>query len=509
VRPILTPAESADLDRASAERGITVDSLMERAGRAVARTALALAGGAYGRRAVVVCGKGNNGGDGLVAARHLHRWGMGATAVLLAEPDAYRDAAAANLDRARTAGVRIVGAADLRRELWRADVVVDGIVGTGFRGVPEGAVAEAIGAVNDTGLATVAVDIASGVDGATGAVAGDAVAADATVTFGSLKPGHVLFPGASSAGVVEIADIGFPPDLVTSDLWQVERDDVAAMLPVRAPDSHKRSTGIVLMIGGSRAMTGAVRLMAGAAYRAGAGLVRAAVPEGILRVAQTGLVEATFAPLPETGEGTIAESALDSLKEHLADADAVAIGPGLGRNEETLAFVRALVRESPAPVVVDADALVAFAGRLEELASLDSADLVLTPHAGEFARLAGLEVAEVNADRVGNLRGLVDEIGTVVLLKGNPTLVGMPGGEVRVNSTGGPALATGGTGDVLTGVIAALLARGVGPADAAAAGAFVHGHAGDLAGARSGDGATSLDVQAQVPAAVRSILGIA
>jgi ADP-dependent NAD(P)H-hydrate dehydratase / NAD(P)H-hydrate epimerase len=507
VRPILTPAESADLDRASAERGVTVDSLMERAGRAVARAAVALAGGAYGRRVVAVCGKGNNGGDALVAARYLRRWGMGATAVLLAEPDAYRDAAGVNLDRARRAGVAVATAADLRRELARADVVLDGVVGTGFRGTPEGAVGEAIGAIGGDGAAVVAVDIASGVDGATGAVDGPAVAADATVTFGSLKPAHVLFPGAAYAGVVEVADIGFPPDLVVSDLWQVEAEDVGAVLPARAPDAHKRSTGIVLVVGGSRAMTGAVRLMAGAAYRTGAGLVQVGVPEGILPVVQTGLVEATFTALPETGEGTIAESAVDALKERLADADALAVGPGLGRNEDTLAFVRALVQASPVPCVIDADGLTAFAGRLDELAEMDSADLVLTPHAGEFARLSGGEVAEVNADRVGSVRALASQAGAVVLFKGNPTVVGLPGGEVGVNSTGGPALATGGTGDVLTGVIAALLARGLQPADAAMAGAFVHGLAGDLAGGRLGDGATALDVQAHVPAAIRSILG--
>jgi NAD(P)H-hydrate epimerase len=320
-----------------------------------------------------------------------------------------------------------------------------------------------------------------------------------------LKPGHVLYPGAAHAGVVEVADIGFPPDLIRSGLLLVEPDDVNSVLPVRAPDSHKRSTGVVLVVGGSRSMTGAVRLMAGAAYRAGAGLVQVAVPEGIVPVVQNGLVEATFVPLLETAEGTVAEKAIDELRDRLAGVDAVAVGPGLGRDEDTLAFVRALVRECPVPLVVDADGLTAFAGRLDELSEMDSADLVLTPHAGEFARLRGIEVDELNGDRIGHLRTLVDRAAATVLLKGNPTLVGLPGGEVRVNSTGGPALATGGTGDVLTGVIAALLARGLGPAEAATAGAFVHGLAGDLAGAHLGEGATSLDVQAHVPVAVRAV----
>jgi hydroxyethylthiazole kinase-like uncharacterized protein yjeF len=505
VKPVLTPAESAALDRSSAERGVTVDSLMERAGRAVARAAVEVAGGAYGRRAVVVCGKGNNGGDALVAARFLSRWGMRAVAVLLADADVYREAAAANLERARKAGVPIRGPEALWRELDRVDVVVDGIVGTGFRGAPEGLVAEAIEAVADAGSPVVAVDIASGVDGATGAVAGAAVDATITVTFGSLKPGHLLQPGARHAGVVEVADIGFPPDLVTSDLWLVEQADVAAMLPRREPDSHKRSTGIVLVVGGSRTMTGAVRLMAGAAYRAGAGLVQVAAPEEIVPVVQAGLAEATFVPLPQTGDGAVAKDAVETLRDRLQDVDAVAVGPGLGRDDGTLAFVRGLVEATPVPVVVDADGLTAFAGRLDELAKLDAADLVLTPHAGEFARLVGIDVSDLSADRVGSVRALASETGATVLLKGNPTLVAMPGGEVHVNSTGGPALATGGTGDVLTGVIAALLARGLLPTDAATAGAFVHGMAGDMAGDRLGEGATSLDVQAHVPAAVLAV----
>jgi NAD(P)H-hydrate epimerase len=261
---------------------------------------------------------------------------------------------------------------------------------------------------------------------------------------------------------------------------------------------------VVLVVGGSRDMTGAVRLMAGAALRAGAGLVQVAVPEGILPVVQTGLVEATFVPLPETRGGGVATDAVDVLKDRLTGVDAVAVGPGLGRDEETLAFVRALVAASPVPAVVDADGLTAFAGRLEELGDAD--DLVLTPHSGEFSRLRGIPVDEVNADRIGNVRALATQLGGTVLLKGNPTVIGLAGGEVRVNSTGGPTLATGGTGDVLTGIIAAMLARGVPPDEAATAGAFVHGRAGDLAGALLGNGATSLDVQAHVPAAIRSVL---
>src|SRR3989442_8747035 len=235
--PILTPAESAELDRESAAGGVTVGQLMENAGRAVARSAVAVAGGAYGRRAVVVCGKGNNGGDGLAAARHLERSGMGVRVILLADPSELRGETEANLRRYAAAGGVWQPYSDgrLGREVGRADVVVDAIFGTGFRGAPEGDFARAVELVNDAAGSGVAVDIPSGVEGETGLVRGGAVSADATVTFGGLKPGLVFYPGVGHAGEVEVADIGFPPDLVRSDLWLMEAEDAAGLLPSRSP----------------------------------------------------------------------------------------------------------------------------------------------------------------------------------------------------------------------------------------------------------------------------------
>jgi len=501
MKPILSPAEAAALDRESQARGVTAAFLMENAGRAVARAAAAAVGGLYGRRAVAVCGKGNNGGDGLVAGRYLARFGMHATAVLLEDPSSFREPAAENFRRLRDAGVIVKRASSLARELDRADVAVDAVFGTGFRGMPEDDHAAAIEALNAAAAPVVAVDIPSGVNGETGAVEGDAVWATLTVTFGAAKPGLVLFPGAAHAGIVEVVPIGFPPDLVRSDLLLVEPADVAGLLPRRRQDDHKRSTGVVLVIGGSRGMTWAVRLMAGSAYRAGAGLVTAAVPEGILAAVQSGVAEATFLPLPQTSEGTVAEGALDVVASILEGFDAVAVGPGLARNLETASFVRSLVRASPVPLVVDADALNAFEGRAHDLTDRE-AEAVLTPHAGEFARLASMSANEVEHDRVGHVRKLAGETAAIVALKGNPMLVASPGGQVRVNTTGGPELATGGTGDVLTGMTAAMLARGLGPADAATVAAYLHGLAGSLAGADLGEGTTAGDVLARIPAAV-------
>jgi NAD(P)H-hydrate epimerase len=505
MRPILTPAESSALDRESRDRGVTVEFLMENAGRAVARAAAAVAGGMYGRRAVAVCGKGNNGGDGLVAARYLARWGLGVTAVLLEDAGSLREPSATNLRLLQETGARIRSASSLTRELARADVALDAVFGTGFRGVPEDLHAEAIEALNGSGVPIVAVDIPSGVNGETGEIAGEAVWAVATVTFGAAKPGLVFHPGAERCGLIEVVDIGFPRDLVRSDLLLVEGNDVAGWWPRRRPDGHKRASGVVLVVGGSRGMTGAVSLMAGSAYRAGAGLVTVAVPQSILSAVQQGLTEATFVPLPETAEGTIADAALATLKDRLDGFDAVAVGPGMTTNDETAAFARSLVRSSPTPVVVDADALNAFAGQSHEVAERQS-EAVLTPHAGEFTRLAGGSPRDLTEDRIGMLRKLAAEVRAVVLMKGSPTLVAQSGGEVRVMTSGGPVLSTGGTGDVLTGMIAALLGRGLLPADAAAAAAFTHGVAGELAATEFGEGAVAGDVMARIPEAARRIV---
>jgi hydroxyethylthiazole kinase-like uncharacterized protein yjeF len=502
VLPILTPAESARLDDATVSAGTSVEDLMERAGRAVARAAATIAGGVYGRRAVVVCGKGNNGGDGLVAARQLDRWGMGVTAALMANPGDLGAEAARSFRSFTSRGGRWgrCGPPFLAREVGRADVVVDALFGTGFRGSPRTEFAEAIGVVNAAGRPVVAVDIPSGVEGETGSTRGVAIRAGLTVALGTLKPGLVFFPGAAFAGVVEVADIGLRPDLVTADLWLVERDDVSALIGSREPETHKRRA-VVLVLAGSRTMTGAAALTAASAYRAGAGLVTLAVPEGILPIVERAVTEATFLSLPETGPGSVSVEARAMLEERLPEVHAVAIGPGLGTDPDTAELVRGLVAGSPVPIVLDADGLNAFAGRGSLLAERAS-EAVLTPHPGEFGRLTGLSAADVLEDRVGHTRKAAAEFKCPVLLKGSRTVVAEPDGRARVNPTGGSFLATAGTGDVLTGIVAALIARGAAPADAAVAGAFVHGDAGALAADALGEGTVASDVLARVPEAM-------
>lgn len=499
--PILTAAEMQALDRQTEARGTSVATLMERAGFAVARAAIGLSGGAYGRRAVVVCGKGNNGGDGLVAARHLARRGLRVEVILLDEPSP--GAPANMLDRLRAEGIaprRFDGRA-LGRAVDRSHVAVDALFGTGFRGAVEGPHAQAIETLARGGPPVLAVDIPSGVEGDTGAVRGPAVTADLTVTFGAPKVGTVLFPGADHVGDLRVADIGFPPDLIRGEALLVQAGDVAELLLPREADTHKRATGVVLVVGGSGRMTGAPRLVAEGAYRMGAGLVTMAVPEGILPAVQAGLPEATFLPLPDGPAGTVAESGADI---DLSPFDAVALGPGLSTDGEASAFVRRLLARSTVPVVVDADAINAFAGRPGDLARRE-AEAVVTPHTGEFARLFGMAASEVIEDRLGLARKAAAESRAVVLLKGSRTVVASPEGEVRVNPTGTSALATGGTGDVLTGAVAACLARGLAPLDAATAAAFVHGLAGRTAGERMGEGTMAGDVAKSIPSAVRQV----
>jgi ADP-dependent NAD(P)H-hydrate dehydratase / NAD(P)H-hydrate epimerase len=506
MKPVLTPREATELDRQTQARGVPADLLMERAGAAVARAAVDLCGGVYGRRVVVVCGKGNNGGDGFVAARHMSRSGM-RVAVATLGGTSEREPAASNVARLRTetdARIAPYSGVWLDRELARADLVVDGIFGTGFRGIPEDEWAEAIQAIGECESPVLAIDIPSGVDGDTGAVEGAAVRADLTVTFGAAKTGDVLMPGAELAGDLRVVDIGFPEDLLHADAFLTEPSDVAAVIPARQADSHKRASGVLLVVAGSRAMSGAAALIAESAMRVGAGLVTVAAPRSVIPAISSRVEEATFLPLPETEAGTISREALEAINERLAVSHAMAVGPGLTTEEETSDLVGDLLRTCQVPMVVDADALNAFTGRSADLADRKS-DAVLTPHAGEFSRLTGLGVRDLESDRLAHVRALAQRANAVTLLKGTRTVVSDPAGTVRINPTGSSILATAGSGDVLTGVIGGLLARGVAAIDAASAGAYIHGLAGILAGELTGEGTLARDLISNIPDAVARV----
>ena len=475
MRPVLTPVEAADLDRATQARGVTEATLMSRAGWAVARAAVDMTGGCYGRRAIVVCGPGNNGGDGSIAAEHLSRWGMRVAVHTL--PALHLEV--------------------LTRDLGRADIVIDAIFGAGFHGVADGVWAAAIEAIGAAPCPVLAVDIPSGVDGATGEILGPAVAADLTVTFGAPKVGAVLLPGAEHAGDLRVVDIGFPDDLMPRSTGLTEPADVDIAIPERDVDAHKKRSGVLLVVAGSRSMPGAARLVAETAFRTGAGYVIVASPASALQAVSAGLPEAVTLPLPETEEGSIADGALDTVLERAgAGIHALAVGPGLGTGRSTQAFIRSLVREAPVPLVLDADGLNAFIGRADAIADRKT-DAVLTPHLGEAARL-GIE----GVDRLQAARSLAARCDAVALVKGPRSVIAEPGGAARINPTGTPVLATAGTGDVLTGAIAGLLARGLSAFDAAWTGAYIHGLAGLAAGRDLGEGAVAGDVAARLPDAI-------
>ncbi len=472
------------------EQGVPSLDLMERAGAAVARTVERLVpDGPF----TVVCGKGNNGGDGLVVARLLRDAGHEVAVVSVADPAELKGDAAANLERLPGEGaLRLDGSAWTEGQdapsggpFVRAHAIVDAVLGTGFTGTPHGAAAEAIAAIERAGAPVVSVDVPSGVDASTGVVEDGAVHAAATVTFHAGKPGLWIRPGKDHAGEVETVDIGIPRGAPAAARVGLIDDSVLALLPRRTGASTKFVSGHVLVAGGSVGLTGAPAMACRAAMRAGAGYVTAFVPAAVQPVlAGSGVPEVMFQALPET-EGGLDLAGVERVLEAALKGGALALGPGLGRQESAVAFARRLARAARVPLVLDADGLNAHARRPEELRSRVE-PTVLTPHAGELGRLLDLHSADVDAERLRYVREAAARSGAVVVLKGDDTLVAAPEGLVAVSPGGSPALATAGTGDVLSGVIAAALAQRLDPFAAAAAGVHLHARAGRLAARGAG-----------------------
>ena len=452
--------------------GIPGGHLMERAGVAVARELML----AFEPESVVIyAGKGNNGGDGFVVARELFNAGVDVTVHAIAGRDAYRGDARLNLEIAEKLGVEVV---DGVAPVGDADVALDAVFGTGFAGVAEGAAAEAIAAMNASAAAVVALDIASGVDASTGEINGPAVLADLTVTLHAPKVGHFVSPGDRCAGHVVAVPIGIPPACdEQADVFALTSDAVGLLVRPKTEADHKRSVGTVLVAGGSRGMTGAAAMAALGALRSGAGLVHCILPCDL--VGEKPYLEVINVAAP--GEGRLGHDALAAIRAEMGRLKATALGPGMGRDDDTVALVRELVAVEPdVPLVIDADGLFALAADLELLAGR-TAGTVLTPHEGELARLLGTTAAEVAAHRLASVREAARRGAATVLLKGNRTIVADPDGTAFVVPTGNPGLATPGTGDVLTGIIAGQLAKGLSATEAACLGAYVHGLAADMA----------------------------
>ena len=476
------------------QRGVPSLDLMERAGAGLAlQTDRLVPRGPI----AIVCGKGNNGGDGLVAGRLLRELRRTVRILLLAEPAEYAGDAAENLRRLDGAHEPFAPEA-----LGEPAVVVDAIFGTGFAGEPRGAAAEAIAALAALGVPIVSADVASGVDASTGEAARVSVVASATVTFAAAKPGHWIAPGKQHTGATTVVDIGIPSGgPAAPDVGRLT-PRVHALVPGRGAPATKFSSGHVVVAGGSRGLTGAPCLAAEAAMRAGAGYVSALVPASLELVFETRLLEVMTRGLADE-DGAHTPAAVAAALEAIARAGALVLGPGSGRRASAFAFVRELAARAGCPLVLDADGLNAHAGALEALADR-AAPTVLTPHAGELARLLGITSDEVGARRLRSAREAARRANGVVVLKGDDTIVARPDGVAAVNDLSAPGLATAGTGDVLSGVIGAYLAKGLDPFAAACAGVRRHAAAGRVAAADHGpDGVIARDVVAALPRALQ------
>ena len=517
---IVTAAQMAAIEQASEKAGVSTDVLMENAGLAVAQGARDLIGAA-GVRVLVLVGPGNNGADGLVAARHLRRWGAEVTCFVVAG----RPETDLKMDRALEYGVTVIGSSgaaesgELERSLARSALVIDAVLGIGRARPLEGPIKEAMLRLSKARSAPIppkllALDLPTGLNADTGEVDPLGVPCDLTFALGYPKVGLLNFPGAGHAGEMRVLDIGVPPGLPeeTSILLELlDRRWVAENLPQRPLDAHKGNFGHVLVVAGSRNYVGAAYLASQAAVRAGAGLTTLATPKSVYPIAAAKATEPVHLPLPEDEEGRVSAQAAEELHGGTRRYTNILVGCGLGLSEGTVQFVENLLFGgegsglSGLPALVDADGLNALA-RIDGWPERLRGPMVLTPHPGEMATLTGLSTAEVQKDRVAVTREYSAKWNVCLVLKGANTVIGQPDGMVRVAPFANPGMASGGTGDVLSGIIGGLMAQGLPPAVAAGCGVYLHGEAGEKTVSRLGNtGAAASDLLPEIPAAVRRV----
>lgn len=504
---VSTVSEMREMDRTAIEQyGIPDEILMENAGLAAYRLLASVVDPAT-VKTVVVCGGGNNGGDGLVVARHIYSGGGHVQIVLMSDPGKYSGASAMNYRVVEALGIPVLSADeidDFDEYLGGADVVVDAMLGTGLQREVGGRYADMVAAINNSAALVLSIDIPSGVQGDTGQVLGCAVQADYTATFGLPKLGNLLLPGWTLGGELAVSHISFPPALY-------ERDELLAAvntplpLPERAVDGHKGTFGQALFVAGAANYYGAPALSSLSFLKAGGGYSRLATPKSAVPTLATTAPEVVFIPQDETDAGSLAESSGDDIIKLANKLDFTIIGPGLSLQPESARLIRRVVAEVETPLLIDGDAITSVCEDLDVVRSR-TAPTVLTPHLGEMSRLTGKSVAELAEDSVAALRALCSDLNAVVVMKGAHTLIGYPDGNVFVNMTGNPGMGTAGSGDVLTGTIAAMFGQGLSFDDAVRMGVYVHGLAGDLAAQRHGeDGMTATDVLGELPAAVRML----
>ena len=510
---IATTQQIRNIDqRAIRELGIPGMVLMENAAAAIAFEMERFFDGLEGVRVGIICGKGNNGGDGLALARRLRIRGLPVRVALLAPYASLKNEAGLNLSILRKTDVEIIPNAStsaIAEIVDWSDVLVDAMLGVGLSTPLKGNYAFTAELMNIAGRPVVAVDIPTGINADSGEVMGTAVRADLTVTMALPKRGLFLYPGAAHSGVLRVADIGIPPEVLEAENIPVsllDRTMVAGVMGERDRDAHKGDFGHLLVIAGSLGKTGAAAMAAKGALRSGAGLVSVAAPFSLVPIIQQQVAEAMCVPAGESIDGTIGIGSEEELLKASGRMDACAIGPGLSTHHETVQVVKNLIQRIAVPMVIDADGLNALIGSLDILARA-KAPVVLTPHPGEMARLMGISTNDVEQDRIGMAQGFAEEYGVTVVLKGAGTVIATPYGEVFINSTGNPGMATGGTGDVLSGMIGSLLAQGYGPTQAACLAVHLHGLAGDLAAGEKGEaGMIAGDLIEKIPAAIKQMM---
>ena len=508
---LVTSAQMRAIDsRAINELGIPGLQLMENAGRGIAEWIKEiLRDNVTGKRFAIVCGKGNNGGDGFVIARYLQQWGGSPEVFRLGERESTKGDALVNLLKieAMSTPIHDLNASDQIPDLREFDMIVDAIFGTGFQGEIDAKISAVIAAINLSGVPVLAVDTPSGLNCDTAEAPKTCVRASFTATLALPKLGHCFYPGKSYCGQVKVIDIGIPAKALDGlDLrlnlttpWHVR-----ATIPDREPTAHKGDSGKLFLVAGSEGLTGAATLAAQAAVKSGCGLVTVGCPKGLNDILEIKLTEAMTKPLPELGKRRcLSVRALGDVLQNIRASDAACLGPGVGRNHETIELFRRLIANLETPSILDADGLFPFSGKPELLHEC-KADMVLTPHIGEFARLCGKSIEAIDHDRIATVLEFAKATNKAILLKGAPSIIASPDGTAYINPTGNPGMATGGSGDVLSGLIGALMASGISAYDAAVCGAFVHGLAGDMAQKAIGTlGMTAGDIVQHLPKALK------
>jgi len=507
MKAIVTAKEMSAMDKYSIEQlHIPGIILMENAGTGIVKTALSILIHPEEKYIHIYCGAGNNGGDGFVAARHFLNFGAKVDVFVLSSREQIKGDALTNLTILENTGHKI-NFIDKVLETKTPDLIIDAMLGTGVKGSLKGVFADCVKHINSLNCPVLAVDIPTGVNADTGAIDDPAIIATHTATMALPKRGLLFSPGREHVGQLNVIDIGMPPkviDIKNPDVWRLEEEDIASLLPNRSPDTYKNKCGTVAVIAGSIGFTGAAALTSEAVLRAGAGLCYLCIPKSLNNIIETKLTEVITWPIEDNGGGILQMNNNDLIK-NINNQDVVAIGPGIGRHKKTEELIFHLLHVLNKPMVLDADGLNICADNIQAVKNYKG-EMILTPHPGELSRLTGLPVKEIMTNPVEITQKFSGAWNKILVLKGSPSLIGFPDKRIFINPTGNAGMATAGSGDVLTGMIAGLMAQGLSAENAALAGVYLHGMAGDIAKNSFGElGMVAGDILNAVPEAIKTI----